>query len=194
MSSIIEAVSTLTIGSVEFVAPDEIKVLLDVDAPHATALNTGQPSRFPRINGFVLIPNEAGSLVGLVTWLGVERAAYPKRTGMRDFGLVDLPFPQRKMSLNPVGTLRTRVTNRGTSFELERGSSCFRLSATQFLYRQRSNSGQSLNRRGLMRAFESEVRRSRPTHRWLLIQTSSLGDILRSLATQAAGSRAPLRG
>jgi DNA helicase HerA-like ATPase len=121
MSSIIEAVSALTIGSVEFVAPDEIKVLLDVDAPHATALNTGQPSRFPRINGFVLIPNEAGSLVGLVTWLGVERASYPKRTGTRDFGLVDLPFPQRKMSLNPVGTLRTRVADRETTFELERG-------------------------------------------------------------------------
>jgi hypothetical protein len=122
MSSIIEAVSALTVGTVEFVAPDEIKILLELDAPQATALNTGVPSRFPRINGFVLIPNEAGALVGLVTWLGVERAAYPKRTGLRDFGLIDLPFPLRKMSLNPVGTLRVRSDESGTTtFELERG-------------------------------------------------------------------------
>jgi uncharacterized protein len=122
MSSIVEAVSALTIGAVELVSPDEIKILLELDAPQATALNTGVPSRFPRINGFVLIPNEAGALVGLVTWLGVERASYPKRTGLRDFGLVDLPFPLRKMLLNPVGTLRVRSGESGaTSFELERG-------------------------------------------------------------------------
>jgi hypothetical protein len=28
---------------------------------------------------------------------------YPKRKGMQDFGLVDLPYPLRKMSLNPLG-------------------------------------------------------------------------------------------
>lgn len=125
MSSIIEAASSLTVGTVEFVAPDEIKVILELDAPQATALNTGVPSRFPRINGFVLIPNETGALVGLVSWLGVERAAYPKRTGLRDFGLVDLPFPLRKMSVNPVGTLRVRTGEEATSYELERGVAVF---------------------------------------------------------------------
>ncbi len=125
MSSIIDAASALTVGTVEFVAPDEIKVILELDAPQATALNTGVPSRFPRINGFVLIPNETGALVGLVSWLGVERAAYPKRTGLRDFGLVDLPFPLRKMSVNPVGTLRVRSGGDGASYELERGVAVF---------------------------------------------------------------------
>lgn len=126
MSTIIEQVSALTVGTVEFVAPNEVKVLLELDAPQATALNTGQPSRFPRINGFVLIPNEAGALVGLVTWLGIERSAFPRRTGLRDFGLVDLPFPLRKMSLNPVGTLRSRSDGGGAStFRLERGVSVF---------------------------------------------------------------------
>src|SRR5439155_21348725 len=125
MSSIVEAASALTVGTVEFVAPDEIKVILELDAPQATALNTGVPSRFPRINGFVLIPNETGALVGLVSWLGVERAAYPKRTGLRDFDLVDLPFPLRKMSVNPVGTLRIRTGEDSVTYELERGVAVF---------------------------------------------------------------------
>lgn len=126
MTSIIEQAAALTVGTVEFVAPDEIKVLLELDAPQATALNTGRPSRFPRINGFVLIPNEAGAVVGLVSWLGVERSAFPKRTGLRDFGLLDLPFPLRKMSINPVGTLRSRTDDEGRhAFTLERGVAVF---------------------------------------------------------------------
>jgi DNA helicase HerA-like ATPase len=127
MSSIIEQVAALTVGTVEFVAPDEIKVVLELDAPQATALNTGEPSRFPRVNGFVLVPNETGALVGLVGWLGVERSTFPKkRTGVGDFGLVDLPFPTRKMSVNPVGTLRSRAVDNGdVVFKLERGVSVF---------------------------------------------------------------------
>jgi hypothetical protein len=116
----------LTIGTVESVAPGEVKVLLDPDAPQATALNTGQPTRFPRLNGFVLLPNEAGAMVGLVTWLGIERSAFPKRTGLRDFGLVDLPFPSRRLSVNPVGTLRaTRDEHGAVTYELERGVVAF---------------------------------------------------------------------
>jgi DNA helicase HerA-like ATPase len=126
VSSIVEQVASLTVGTVEYVAPNEIKVLLEPDAPQATALNTGEPSRFPRVNGYVLIPNETGALVGLVTWLGVERSAFPKRTGLRDFGLIDLPFPLRKMALNPVGTLRSESDSVGRSgFRLERGVAVF---------------------------------------------------------------------
>jgi hypothetical protein len=125
MSSIIEQVTSLSVGTVEFVSPGEIRVLLDTDAPQATALNTGEPSRFPRINGFVLIPNESGSVIGTVTWLGVERSAYPKRSGLKDFGLIDLPFPLRKMSLSPVGTLRSVGNHRALQFEVERGVSVF---------------------------------------------------------------------
>jgi hypothetical protein len=106
MSTPIERVASLAIGTVESVSPSEIKVMLDIDAPQATALNTGVPTRFPRINGYVLIPNEAGAVVGLVTWLGIERSAFPKRTGLKDFGLVDLPFPLRKMTVSPLGFLQ----------------------------------------------------------------------------------------
>lgn len=96
---------SLRIGSIDFVSPDEIKVLLDIEAPDNLALNTGTPRPFPRINGYVLVPSETGYLVAQVEWITIERSQYPKRKGMQDFGLVDLPYPLRKMSLNPLGGL-----------------------------------------------------------------------------------------
>lgn len=96
---------SLRIGTIDFVSPDEIKVLLDIEAPDGVALNTGTPRSFPRINGYVLIPGEEGYLVAQVEWITIERSQYPKRKGMQDFGLVDLPYPLRKMSLNPLGVL-----------------------------------------------------------------------------------------
>ena len=65
MSKPIEQIAALTIGTVESVSPSEIRVLLEPNAPQATALNTGVPTGFPRINGYVLIPNEFGAVVGL---------------------------------------------------------------------------------------------------------------------------------
>ena len=96
---------SLRIGSIDFVSPDEIKVLLDIEAPENLAMNTGTPRPFPRINGYVLVPSDAGYLVAQVEWITIERSQYPKRKGMQDFGLVDLPYPLRKMSLNPLGGL-----------------------------------------------------------------------------------------
>jgi DNA helicase HerA-like ATPase len=100
-------------GTVEFVSPDEIKVSLDLDAPDNTAINAGSPRSFPRINSYLLIPGEDGFVVGQVEWLAVERSPFPKRKGLQDFGLVDLPFPQRKLSLNPVGTLIQTGSGKG---------------------------------------------------------------------------------
>lgn len=127
MSTPIEHIATLTVGAVESVSPDEIRVLLDTDAPQATALNTGTPRGFPRINSYLLIPNETGAVVGLVVWVGVERSAFPKRKGFQDFGVIDLPFPLRKMSLTPVGTLTPVLENESdqSNYELTRGISVF---------------------------------------------------------------------
>jgi DNA helicase HerA-like ATPase len=127
MSSYTELLAGLVIGTVESVAPDDIRVLLELDSPQATALNTGSPSPFPRINGYVLIPSEAGATVAYIRWIGIERSPYPKRSGMKDFGIIDLPFPLRKMTVSPVGTLTSR---RGASlgqltFTLSRGVSAF---------------------------------------------------------------------
>ena len=96
---------SLRIGTIDFVSPDEIKVLIDIEAPDGVALNTGTPRPFPRINGYVLIPSDDGYLVAQIEWITIERSQYPKRKGMQDFGLVDLPYPLRKMSLNPLGVL-----------------------------------------------------------------------------------------
>lgn len=107
---------SLRIGTIDFVSPDEIKVLLDIEAPDGIALNTGAPRPFPRINGYVLVASDEGYLVAQVGWVAVERSPYPKRKGMQDFGLVDLPYPLRKMSLNPLGCLiceRTDIDGNG---------------------------------------------------------------------------------
>lgn len=103
-----EHAGILRIGTVDFVSPDEIKVLLDIEAPDSVALIAGAPRPFPRVNGYVLIPVDDGYLVGQIEWLTVERSAFPKRRGMQDFGLIDLPYPLRRMSLNPLGTLRKK--------------------------------------------------------------------------------------
>jgi hypothetical protein len=126
MSTVLEGIAGLTIGAVEAVAPAEIKAILDIDAPQTTALNSGVPTGFPRLNSYVLLPNEAGAVVGLVVWLGVERSAFPKRTGLKDFGLIDLPFPVRKMSITPVGTLVLEgQPPDGDRYVLRRGVSIF---------------------------------------------------------------------
>lgn len=101
---------SLRIGTVDFVSPDEIKVALDIEAPESVSLNAGSPRPFPRVNSYVLIPVDDGYLVGQIEWLTVERSAFPKRRGMQDFGLIDLPYPLRKMRLNPLGTLRKKST------------------------------------------------------------------------------------
>lgn len=127
MTTPIERLSNLVVGVVESVSPVEVRILLELDAPHATALNTGTPTAFPRINGYVLIPNEAGATVAYIAWIGIERSPFPKRSGFKDFGLIDLPFPLRKMSVSPVGTLTSRRDRASgtTKYELSRGVSAF---------------------------------------------------------------------
>ena len=115
-----EKAGSLRIGTVEFVSPDEIKVGLDVEAPESVALNTGGPRPFPRVNGYLLIPVDDGFLVGQTEWMTVERSPFPKRRGMQDFGLVDLPYPLRRLSLNPLGTLR--APSDGDGYVFRRGA------------------------------------------------------------------------
>jgi uncharacterized protein len=116
-----EHAGSLRIGSVDFVSPDEIKVLLDIEAPDSIALNTGAPRPFPRVNSYVLVKVDEGFVVGQIEWLTVERSAFPKRRGMQDFGLIDMPYPLRRMSLNPLGSLR-KMPGSGDDYSFRRGS------------------------------------------------------------------------
>jgi hypothetical protein len=127
MTSPIEMIAGLVVGTVEAVAPDDIRVRLGPEAPLSTAFNAGSPASFPRLNGYVLIPNEAGATVGFVTWVGTDRSMAPRKYGQRDLDLIDLPFPARRMAVTPVGTLRSS-TNRTTGklvHELSRGVLAF---------------------------------------------------------------------
>lgn len=101
----IEQLASLRVGTVEYISPDRIEVQLDIESPDSIALNTGMPRSFPRINGYLMIPVDLGFVVGQVSWITIQRSPYPKRNGFQDFGLIDLPFPLRKMELQPVGTL-----------------------------------------------------------------------------------------
>jgi DNA helicase HerA-like ATPase len=118
-----EYAGSLRIGTVDFVSPDEIKVALEIETPESVALNAGGPRPFPRVNSYVLIPVDDGFLVAQIVWLTVERSPFPKRKGMQDFGLIDLPYPMRKMSLNPLGTLRktTYKSREEENYSFQRG-------------------------------------------------------------------------
>lgn len=117
----IEQLASLRVGTVEYISPDRIEVQLDIESPDSVALNTGTPRSFPRINGYVMIPVDLGFVVGQVSWITIQRSPYPKRSGFQDFGLIDLPFPLRKMELQPVGTL---VANEG-GYRFKRGLETF---------------------------------------------------------------------
>ena len=126
MISLVQALGDRIVGTVEEVLADRIVVLLDTEAPQATALNTGAPAGFPRINGYVLIPNESGATTCVISSVRIERSPFPKRKGMQqDFKLVDLPFPSRVMHLTPLGTLKAQSTDGDLSFRVHRGVDVF---------------------------------------------------------------------
>jgi uncharacterized protein len=137
MTSFVESVAALHVGTVASVAPDRITILLDGEAPQTTALNTGVPTTFPRLNSYVLLPNEAGAVVGLVIWLGIERAPSQPRTGPSAIDIIDLPYPQRKMIVTPVGTLIAQRGD-GDGYRMERGVGVFPGIGDQVLLPQRA--------------------------------------------------------
>lgn len=103
MTTLSEYHAGLTVGTVENVSPGAINAVLASDAPHGTALNTRALTRFPRLSGYVVIPSEAGAVIGLVMWLGVERER--EHTGSAEDDLVDLANPRRRMTVLPLGTV-----------------------------------------------------------------------------------------
>lgn len=109
----------LSIGIVDSVSPADITVAVDIDSPDSIALNSGTPRPFPRVHGYLLVSIDDGSIVGQIESIVTERTAFPKRRGLQDFGLVDLPYPHRRLKLNPLGTLRRKGTSK---FAFRRGA------------------------------------------------------------------------
>lgn len=106
-----ELAGSLQIGTVDFVSPEKLEVVLIDEAPESTALNAGVPRPFPRVNDYLLIPVDESLLVGQIEWITIDRSPVPVSRGTQNSGLVDLPYPRRKLRLNPLGTLRARTTN-----------------------------------------------------------------------------------
>ena len=74
----------------------------------------------------MLIPNETGATACIISSVRIERLPFPKPHGIQqDFGLVDLPFPSRVMSLTPIGTLKAQPEEEGLSFQMRRGVDVF---------------------------------------------------------------------
>lgn len=100
---------SVSVGTVESVTSVEIIIALNHDSPNSTAINSEYPVPFPKINNFLIIPNETGALIGMISELFIKNAPFPKRKGYEEFGIMDLPFPEKKLKLAPVGTIeRTR--------------------------------------------------------------------------------------
>lgn len=121
MTTIVERIGTLAVGRVETVTAEELRIALFNETPQATALNTGTPTGFPRVNAYVLIPNETGAVVAVIKEISIVRAK--PGPGKHDEALVDLPFPARAVIATPFGTL-LREGNDGDSqplYALERG-------------------------------------------------------------------------
>lgn len=70
----IEQGEQLRVGTVDFVSPNEIRAILEIDSPDTVALNAGTPRNFPRVNSYVLISCDNGYLVGQIEWLAVEHS------------------------------------------------------------------------------------------------------------------------
>lgn len=125
MRSAVELIGDRAIGTVEEVLADRVTVLLDQDAPQATALNTGTPAGFPRVNGYVLVPNEQGSTVCVVTSVRINRLPVGKSDATdRDF--VRFPISSRTMALTPLGTIKAHGSCVGeVGFAVRRGIDVF---------------------------------------------------------------------
>jgi uncharacterized protein len=122
MTALVERVGALSVGRIETVTAAELRIGLFNETPQATALDTGVPTAFPRINAYVLIPNETGAVVAVVKEISIIRAR-PPVSGRQDEALVDLPFPARSVIAIPFGTLlhEGHADDRQPLYALERG-------------------------------------------------------------------------
>ena len=106
MTTIVEHIGMLSVGRVEAVTAEELRISLFPETPQATALNAGSPTGFPRINAYVLIPNESGAVVAVIKQISIQRSK--PVSDKHDESLVDLPFPARTVIAIPFGTLLSK--------------------------------------------------------------------------------------
>lgn len=97
------------VGIVDSVSSSEVKAYLLDEAPRNVAISNGVFSLFPRINGYLVIPNETGMLVGITTWIGYNH--------VKSENDVELPTGARMICLTILGHIEATLTGR----KFERG-------------------------------------------------------------------------
>lgn len=115
------AYESLVIGHVEEVSPSTVTVAVDVEAPHGTSFAHGTLQRFPRVNGFVVLPCEDGAILAIVLWIGIDEGGALQT---RPAEVLGLPAPRRRLRAVPLGLLRT-VQREPDEVRLERGALLF---------------------------------------------------------------------
>ncbi len=96
------------VGIIDSVSTKEIKVFLLDDAPKSVSIYEGSISFFPRINSYLVIPNEAGWLVGIIGYIGYNHMS-------DDYNEVNLPRGLRIIYLNILGSIKE--TYKGLKFD-----------------------------------------------------------------------------
>jgi len=113
---------SLVIGRVEEVSPSSVFVSVDIEAPHGTSFAHGALQRFPRVNGFIVLPCEDGAILAIVLWIGIDNDKGALRSQPED--VLGLPLPRRRLQAVPLGLLRTAPSEIG-GVRLERGALLF---------------------------------------------------------------------
>jgi uncharacterized protein len=124
MATLVERLASLAVGRVETVTAARIDVVLFSETPQVTALNAGVPRSFPRINAYVLIPNETGAVVAIIKEITIGPQRQPRRRESAQ-DIVDFPLPFRIAVAIPFGTLirGSDAGDRQSAYRLERGVS-----------------------------------------------------------------------
>ncbi len=114
-----------TIGVVEAVSPNEIKVGIFSEAPHGTGLFDGELHRFPHVNGHIVVPSEQGSILARVVWVGIDLDR--SQVNPRD-DQIGLPHPRRRLHAVALGVLKQTIDHANgskTQCTLDRGALTF---------------------------------------------------------------------
>ncbi|OSQ45314.1 ATP-binding protein [Thalassospira alkalitolerans] len=111
----------LHVGTVEASSSVEIKVLLERNTPQDIAFNTSQPQAFPRVNGFILVPNEGGTVVAVISRMNME----PELPSASNAGEVPLPSSRRRLYATPIGTIELSMKSGTGEYRLLRGVDSF---------------------------------------------------------------------
>lgn len=104
LSNAFERDDSRHIGVVRAVSPGSIDVTIFREAPHGTGLVDGAFHQFPRLNSYVVLPSERGSVLALVTWIGIDEDQ-PKAGP----DSLSLPTPHRRLRAMPLGVLHRKA-------------------------------------------------------------------------------------